>query len=123
MWSPKVLGVLLLLVFAATAYVSRSDATPKNLSLTNDSSTEALLSEVHELRLAIERSSFSNYRAQMIIDLAQRQEDRVDNVRRELDQIRDENANAELSRPHLLEHLKDLENQIREERDPVRHTS
>lgn len=78
---------------------------------------QALLAEVRELRLALQRASLNTYRNQIMAERLRLQEQRIDDLRARLEQIHEESANAGLSAPRMKERLKSLESQIEQERD------
>src|SRR5215475_6591264 len=54
----------------------------------NDPTLQALLSEVHELRVALQRSNLNTYHAQITIERMKLQQQRVDRLQAQLDEAR-----------------------------------
>jgi chromosome segregation ATPase len=79
---------------------------------------QSLLNEVRLLRLALQRSHLNVYRAQITIERLRLQQAVVDHYASRLEEVRSEILNADLNHQRVSDRIKDLENQIGQERDP-----
>jgi hypothetical protein len=70
---------------------------------------QTLLSEVQQLRIAIERQTLLGTRTQIAINQLQLQESRAAAAAKELSTVRDEAAHAKEQKTNWTERLKDLE--------------
>lgn len=81
---------------------------------------QALLSEVRQLRLTIQRANISVFRAQLMIERLRMQQERVDRLTRQVEENQNELTGTGLSRSQLTERSQDLESQIKTEQDAGR---
>lgn len=81
---------------------------------------QALLSEVRQLRLTLQRTNISVFRTQLMIERLRMQQERVDRLTRQLEENQNELTGAGLSRSQLTERSQDLESQIKAEQDAGR---
>jgi predicted nucleic acid-binding Zn-ribbon protein len=88
----------------------------------DDAVLRALLDEVRQLRIALQRSQLGLYRAQLVIERLRVQQQRVDRLTEELEGVKEELSNLKLSLPGMEEMLKDLEGQLAREPDPQRRS-
>lgn len=86
----------------------------------NGQTMQALLSEVHQLRLAIQQSNLSTYRAQVTLERLRLQQQRVDRINDKLGEIRKEIAGYQQGDKALTEESKRLDAEIVQEADPNR---
>ena len=78
---------------------------------------QALLDEVHKLRLAVQQSNINSHRTQIMIERIRIQQERVNSLSRELSDIRISLDDAKLNRPRMAERLKDMEARLNQEAD------
>ena len=97
---------------------SNSQATQAN----GDQTTQALLNEVHELRLALQQNNLHAYRAQIYLERLREQQRRVNDLRGELNGIREQAAEIKSEQPHFNEMIKSIEGQMEKEQNPTRRT-
>jgi len=81
---------------------------------------QALLNEVHQLRLAIQQNTLNTSRAQITIEHLRAQQTRVDGLSLTLEGIRKQIAAAKLAQSRMTEQLKEWENQLSQEPDASR---
>jgi chromosome segregation ATPase len=86
----------------------------------NGQPMQALVSEVRQLRLAVERSNFSAYHAQVMLERLRLQQPRVDRLNEKLEKVRAELAEFRSRQANLSEETKFVENELRKELDPGR---
>jgi len=92
---------LSLLFLTAAAWGQSADADPKIL--------QTLLTEVQQLRIAIERSTLLGTRTQLAVSKLQMQETRVSQLSRELANLRDEGPNLTAEEARLKDRVKQAE--------------
>jgi chromosome segregation ATPase len=80
----------------------------------------ALLDEVRQLRIAIERSNLGAYRVQIAIERMRLQQGRVDSVARDLENVRLQLSNMRMSRAQTEARLKDMEDKMNDETETAR---
>jgi len=98
-------------VFALGQQTGTADTTPDRATL------QALLTEVRQLRLALERSTSVVPRIQLAFQRLQLQQDRVDRLSKQLQDYHNQTAGR---KAHLVANLKQLEVRISQEQDPTR---
>ena len=81
---------------------------------------QALLKELRELRIAIEGANLIAYRAQITLERMKFQQTRVDRVAQQLEEAREDLSGADAARQQLVERIRELETQVRAERDDER---
>jgi hypothetical protein len=98
----------------------RALTAPVNQSLpgANGQPMQALVNEVRQLRLAIERSNLSAYQAQVTLERIRWQQPRVDRLNEKLEKVRVEIAELRSRQASAQEDLKYIENELRKETDP-----
>ena len=96
------------LVLCVCGWLSVSSG--KAPSETSDSQTvKALLDEVHQLRLAMQRNGVATYRAQITLERLKLQQARVDELMREQTELRNRIKDFEQNLPNLTGQLTELE--------------
>ncbi len=80
----------------------------------NEQTMQALLNEVRQLRLAIQRSNLSAYRAQVIIERLRSQQQSVDRLADRLRGARDRIAHVKMGQTELQDELKKMEDRPNE---------
>jgi len=95
---------------------------PVNQSLPDDNEQpmRALVNEVRQLRIAIQRSNFSNYHAQVTLERLRMQQPRVDRLSEELMKVRAEISEIRSRQARLPEDLRRIENELLKETDPAK---
>jgi tetrahydromethanopterin S-methyltransferase subunit G len=79
---------------------------------------QALLNEVHQLRLAIQRSNLNTYHAQVTLERFRLQQQRVDRLSERLENVRAEIAEIKPHQARALEDFKQIEDELAKETDP-----
>jgi hypothetical protein len=98
--------LLRLVVFAAGPILSAQTSAPEASTLA------ALRDEVHQLRLAIERSTLLNARTQIAIERIQTQESRVNQAAQKLGEVRQELARSQAEKDQLAMEKKATEDAL-----------
>jgi chromosome segregation ATPase len=86
-----------------------------------DKTLQQLLTEVRELRLAVQRATVNNTRFQMLIERMRIEQARVDAIGRQLENIRAQTADMRASRPQMEQQIKDTEMLLDRTSDPNAH--
>jgi chromosome segregation ATPase len=84
---------------------------------------QSLLSEVRELRLALQRSNLTTFRTQVALERLRLQMGRVESLRESLERTREELANERSTRLGMADQLKELEDRISAEKGAAKRES
>src|SRR5216684_2726621 len=87
-------------------------------SAQGDQTLKQLLTEVRELRLAVQRATVSNSRFQMLIERVRVQQAHVDALSRQLENIHSQAAEMKAAKPQLEQQIKDAEDLLDRTPDP-----
>lgn len=109
MYLPRATPFCAMLLFTGMAFAQNSDAT-----------IQALLVEVKQLRLALERSAVVAPKIQVTLQRIQLQQEQVSRVSHQLEDLRDRLAQAALDNGRLAAELKQAEARLPQELDPAR---
>ena len=113
------LFVISLLILAALGLTSLTASKAFTASTTqavqSDQTLQTLLGEVHQLRLAIERSNLNTYHAQITIERMKLQQQRVDRLTALLDQVRNQLASSRKAVSQMSTNLKGAEIRLAQE--------
>ena len=118
--SLSVSAVGLLIILCCVSFNNpRALTSPVNQSLPIDNGQpmQALVNEVRQLRLAIERSNLSAYQAQVTLERIRWQQPRVDRLNEKLEKVRAEIAELRSRQASASEDLKYIENELGKETD------
>jgi predicted nucleic acid-binding Zn-ribbon protein len=80
-----------------------------------------LLTEVHELRLALQRASFSNTRFQMLLERVRVEQSHVDSLHKDLESVRTQISEFQAVKPRMDQQIKDAEAELDRTTDPNAH--
>jgi len=83
-----------------------------------DKTLQQLVAEVRELRIAVQRATFTHTRLQTLIERLRLQQTIVDGVNRQLDIVRIQLADLRNSRPQMEQQIKDAEELLERTTDP-----
>jgi chromosome segregation ATPase len=116
---------LLAILCCASFNNPRALTAPVNQSAQADNGQpmQALVSEVRELRLAIQRSNLSSYHAQVTLERLRLQQPRVDRLSDKLEKVRSEIALIKARQAKAPEDTRYLENELGKEKDPAKRRS
>lgn len=106
------LALCILAAFHATSGVT--------FAQTSDSTIQALLAEVRQLRLALERSAVVAPKIQVTLQRIQLQQDHVSRLSRQLDDFRDQQARSASEVANMTARIKEAEAHSLQEQDPAR---
>ena len=107
------LGCLLCLVTFCCVSPTRTAAQSKKPAESaqgdRDQMLQQLLTEVRELRLAIQRATVNNTRFQMLIERVKQQQGHVEALSRQLEAIRTQLSDMRTAQPQMEQQIKDRE--------------
>jgi len=83
-----------------------------------DKTLQQLLAEVRELRLAVQRATFSHTRFQVLIERLRLQQSTIDGVNRQMDMIRAQLADLRNAKRQMEQEMKETEELIERTTDP-----
>jgi len=78
----------------------------------HDQMLKQLLTEVHELRLVVQRAAVNNTRFQMLIERVRVEQAHVDSLGRELERVRAQIREMHAFKPSLEQQIKDAEDRL-----------
>ena len=113
----SVTGLLLLTVLGFASFGNSQTTTTSPAQGENAQVMQALLSEVHQLRLAIQRSNLNTYHAQIALERMRVQQQRVDRQADQLRGTREHVAQIKMAQAEMQEELKQTERRLSEEAD------
>ena len=87
-----------------------------------DQTLQQLLTEVRELRLAVQRAMVSSTRFQMLIERVRAQQAHVDGLSRQLESVRSQAAEMKAVKPQMEQQIKDAEEMLDRTPDPNTHS-
>lgn len=79
---------------------------------------QQLIAEVRELRLAVQRATFSHTRVQMLIERLRLQQSTIDGVGRQMDMVRAQLADLRNAKPQMEQQIKEAEELLERTTDP-----
>lgn len=123
MQRPQVLaaGLLCLIAILVTNLAfSQISESAKSGPAGGEETVKALLNEVRELRLALQKTSLNGYRAQLIGERIRTQQERVDRMTNQFEEVHSEMTGLQVEIPPQLEQLREVENRLRQEQNPER---
>ncbi len=106
-------------------FASVSGQTGKTTEPSRDDSGQllrALLDEVRELRVALQRANVASYRLQVTLERLRLQQSRVEVASRALEGVRSRLSDLKASRPQLDEQIKSVEDLMNTTADPNRRS-
>jgi multidrug efflux pump subunit AcrB len=120
----KSISIICLLFLTVVVFASfgRSQTAANNTKAAqgdNEQTMRALLNEVRQLRLAIQKSNLSAYRAQVIVERMRLQQQQVGRLTETLRDTRDRMANVKMAQTEIQNELKKIEGRLsRDNRGP-----
>lgn len=83
-----------------------------------DKTLQQLIAEVRELRLVVQRATFSHTRAQMLIERLRLQQNTIDSVNRQIDMVRAQLADLRNAKLQIQQEIKEIEELLERTTDP-----
>jgi len=112
------------IIAVAVGFISLPNAVAQTRTSTgesqddHDQTLKLLLTEVRELRIAIQRATVSGTRFQMLIERVRVEQARNDSLRRDLESLRRENSELQEAKPQVEQQIKDSEDKLERVTDP-----
>src|SRR3984893_3961994 len=103
---------LVTLCFVASTKTQAQTNKPESAKGDGDQPLKHLLTEVRELRLAVQRATVSNTRFQMLIERVRVGQVQVDSLSRQLVSVRSQLTKLKAEKVELAPHMKDLEDRL-----------
>ena len=119
----KTISIISLLFLTTLGFASfgRSQSTTNSPNKAeqgeNEQTMQALLNEVRQLRLAIQKSNLSAYHAQVIIERMRSQRQQVDRLTDRLRETRDRMASMKMGQTEIQYELKKMEDHLSQQTD------
>ena len=116
------LGFLLCLValclISSSETLAQSNKSAEPVQGDRDQTLKQLLVEVHELRMAVQRATFSNTRFQMLIERVRVEQTHVDVFRRDRESMRSQISEMQSAKPRMEQQIKEAEDGLDRVTDP-----
>lgn len=116
-----VICLVLFCCIAPSRTVAQTGNASESAQGDRDKTLQQLLTEVRELRLAVQRATVNNTRFQMLIERVRIEQARVDAIGRQLENMRAQVADMRASRPQMEQQIKDAEALLDRMSDPIAH--
>jgi chromosome segregation ATPase len=117
-----VLGLVTLSFVSPIRAQAQTNKPAESVQGDRDQTLKQLLTEVRELRLAVQRATVSNTRFQMLIERVRIQQAHVDALSRQLENVHSQAAEMKATKPQMEQQIKDAENQLDRTPDPSAHS-
>jgi chromosome segregation ATPase len=117
-----VLGVVTFCYVPPTRTLAQTGKPAESAQGDHDQTLQQLLTEVRELRLAIQRATVTNTRFQMLIERVRIQQGHADGLSRRLEDLRSQATNMRTEKSQTETRLKIDEELLDRTPDPERHT-
>ena len=114
-------SVLCVLTFCfgfATTILAQTNPPDVPAQSNYDKTLQQLLAEVRELRMAVQRASFSHTRFQVVIERLRLQQSTIDGVNRQMDLVRAQLADLRNAKPQMEQQIKETEELVERTADP-----
>jgi chromosome segregation ATPase len=115
------LCLVMLCYVSPTSAQAQSNKPAGSVPGDGDQTLQQLLTEVRELRLAVQRATVSNTRFQMLIERVRVQQSHVDALSRQLENVHSQVAEMKAAKPQMEQQLKDAEDLLDRTPDPSAH--
>ena len=116
-----VLGLVMFCFVSPTRAQAQTNKPADSAQGDRDQTLKQLLTEVHELRLAVQRATASNTRFQMLIERVRVQQAHVDALSRQLENVHSQVAEMKAAKPQMEQQIKDAEDLLDRTPDPSAH--
>jgi chromosome segregation ATPase len=115
------LGLALLCFVSPTSAQAQTNKPADSAQGDRDQTLKQLLTEVRELRLAVQRATFNNTRFQMLIERVRIQQAHVDALSRQLENVHSQAAEMKATKPQMEQQIKEAEDLLDRTPDPNAH--
>jgi len=103
---------------SATTILAQTNPPADPMQGNYDKTLQQLLAEVRELRLAVQRATFTHTRLQTLIERLRLQQSTIDGVNRQMDLVRAQLADLRNARPQMEQQIKETEELVERTTDP-----
>jgi len=104
-----VVGFMTMCFVAPARTLAQTNRPAESAKGDGDQTLKQLLTEVRELRLAVQRATVSNSRFQMLIERVRVQQAHVDALSRQLENLHSQVAEMKAAKPQMEQQIKDAE--------------
>src|ERR1700731_2042465 len=101
------LGLVTLCTIPPTRTVAQTNKPAESVQGDHDQTLRQLLTEVRELRLAVQRATVSTARFEMLIERVRVQQAHVDALSRQLENVRSQAVEMKAAKPQMEQQIKD----------------
>lgn len=115
------LGLVTICFATSTRTQAQTNKPAESVQGDRDQTLKQLLTEVRELRLAVQRATVSNTRFQMLIERVRVQQVHVDALSRQLENLHSQAAEMKALKPQMEQQIKDAEDLLDRTPDPNAH--
>src|SRR6266478_7741035 len=115
------LCLVTLCFISPTITLAQSNRPAESAQGDRDQTLKQLLTEVRELRLAVQRATVSNTRFQMLIERVRVQQAHVDALSHQLENLHSQAAEMKAAKPQMEQQIKDAEDLLDRTPDPNAH--
>ena len=116
------LGLVTLCFVSPTRAQTQTNKPADSTEGDRDQTLKQLLTEVRELRLAVQRATVSSTRFQMLIERVRVQQAHVDALSRQLENVHSQVAEMKVAKPQMEQQIKDAEDMLDRTPDPSAHS-
>ena len=116
-----VVGFVTICFVAPTRTLAQTNKPGESTKGDSEQTLKQLLTEVRELRLAVQRATVSNTRFQMLIERVRVQQAHVDALSRQLENLHSQVAEMKAAKPQMEQQIKDAEDLLDRTPDPNAH--
>jgi chromosome segregation ATPase len=116
-----VVALVTVCLFAPTRTLAQTNKPGESAKGDSDQTLKQLLTEVRELRLAVQRATVSNTRFQIVIERVRVQQAHVDALSRQLENMHSQVAEMKAAKPQMEQQIKDAEDLLDRTPDPSAH--
>ena len=116
-------GFLTVCFVAPIRTLAQTNKPSESAKRDSEETLKQLLTEVRELRLAVQRATVSNTRFQMLIERVRIQQAHVDALSRQLENIHSQVAEMKALKPQMEQQIKEAEDLLDRTPDPNAHAN
>ena len=117
-----IVGLVIMCFVSPTRTLAQTNKPAEAGNGDSDQTLKQLLTEVRELRLAVQRATVSNTRFQMLIERVRVQQAHVDALSRQLENLNSQAAEMKAAKPQMEQQIKDAEELLDRTPDPNAHS-
>ena len=110
-------SLCLMAFFVTNLAFSQTSESTRFAQGSGDDTIKALLSEVRQLRLTLQKSNLNGYRMQFMVERIRMQQARVDKITNTLEDLRGELSAMQVSVPQQTEQIREVETRLKQESD------